>query len=331
MYYNNLDPETAKGVKELQRRIEAQNLPDSALDRTLKVATWNIREFGNPARKRMPKSLHYIAEVLLQFDLIGIVELRDNVSEMEQVLRILGPTWDIIYSDYMEDAGGNHERVGYVFDRRNCTFTGLAGNANEPRKKGKTAAADYIPEESWWRKPFMASFRSGNFDFIALTTHIRWGSIEKNRAAELSLLAKYVKARTSKNSDIDKDVIVMGDFNIPSLDSPLYTAVLKEGLRMPASLAGITGSNLGKDKRYDQILHNPVYTKSVTNRGGCLDFIGDGWGDLYPEAKSEFDSKFTYQMSDHMPLWIMIDTDTDQEQLDQILAPEKEAAARNQA
>ena len=110
----------------------------------------------------------------------------------------------------MEDAGGNHERVGYVFDRRNCTFTGLAGNANEPRKKGKTAAAEYIPEQSWWRKPFMASFRSGNFDFITLTTHIRWGSIEKNRAIELSMLAKYVKARTSKNSDIDKDIIVMG-------------------------------------------------------------------------------------------------------------------------
>ena len=56
MYYNDLDEETAKGVKELQRRIYAQNLPDSALDKTLKIATWNIREFGNPARKRKPGS-----------------------------------------------------------------------------------------------------------------------------------------------------------------------------------------------------------------------------------------------------------------------------------
>ena len=64
MYYNDLDPETAAGIKELQKRITAHNLPDSALDETLLVATWNIREFGNPGHKRSKKSLHYIAEIL---------------------------------------------------------------------------------------------------------------------------------------------------------------------------------------------------------------------------------------------------------------------------
>jgi endonuclease/exonuclease/phosphatase family metal-dependent hydrolase len=318
MYYDDLDPEIASGLKELKRRIDAHRLPQSALDKTLKIATWNIREFGNPARPRTQKSLHYIAEILLQFDLIGVVELRDNVSEIAQVLRILGPTWDIIYSDFIEDAGGNRERVGYVYDSRACTFTGLAGNANEPRKhKG----VEYLPESSWWRKPFMASFRSGNFDFVVLTTHIRWGKAEANRATELGMLADYVNARTIKGSAIDRDIIVMGDFNIPSLESPLYKAVVKRGLRMPESLAGVTGSNLAKDKRYDQILHNPVYTMSITNKGGCLDFIGDGWGGLYPEAKKPFDQDYTYQLSDHLPLWVMIDTDTDREQLDQVLAP----------
>jgi len=47
---------------------------------------------------------------------------------------------------------------------------------------------------------------------------------------------------------------------------------------MPASRAGVTGSNLARNKRYDQILHNPVYTKSVTKKGGVLDIIGKGWG-----------------------------------------------------
>jgi Endonuclease/Exonuclease/phosphatase family len=326
MYYNNLEPDVAAGLKELKRRIDAHRLPASALDKSLKVATWNIREFGNPARPRTKRSLHYIAEILLQFDLIGVVELRDNVSEMAEVLRMLGPTWDIIYSDYIEDSGGNRERVGYVFDARACSFTGLAGNANEPRKK---KGVEYLPESSWWRKPFMASFRAGNFDFVALTTHIRWGETEKNRTAELGMLADYVVARTVKDTAIDSDIIVMGDFNIPSLDSPLYKAVVKRGLTMPKSLAGITGSNLGKNKRYDQILHNPVYTKSITNKGGCLDFIGDGWGALYPEAKSEFDQDFTYQLSDHLPLWNMIDTDTDAEQLDQVLAPNRAEAKRH--
>lgn len=318
MNHGTVSRDIAAGLRELQKRIAAHNLPESSLDKTLKIATWNIREFGNPGHQRSEKSLHYIAEILGQFDLIGIVELRDNVSEMAEVLKILGPYWDIVYSDFIEDRGGNRERVGYVYDKRACTFTGLAGNANELRKPKKS---EYIPEESWWRKPFMASFRSGNFDFIVLTTHIRWGKVEADRERELRLLANYVYARTVKDQSIDRDIIVMGDFNIPSLDSPLYKAVTKRGLCMPKGLAGISGSNLKKDASYDQILFNPVYTKSITDQGGVLDFIGDGWGKLYPEAKKPLDQNFTYQLSDHMPLWIMIDTDTDAEQLEQILNP----------
>jgi endonuclease/exonuclease/phosphatase family metal-dependent hydrolase len=326
MHHGNIDPDTAAGLKALQRRIAKHNLPESSLDKTLKIATWNIREFGNPARPRTKKSLHFIAEILGQFDLIGIVELRDNVAEMAEVLRILGPYWDIVYSDYIEDHGGNRERVGYVYDRRACAFTGLAGNANEPRKK---KGVEYLPDKSWWRKPFMASFRAGNFDFVALTTHVRWGKVASNRSIELGMLADYVHARTVKDTAIDRDVIVMGDFNIPDIKSPLYKAVTARGLTMPKPLAGITGSNLGRNKRYDQILHNPVYTKSITDKGGVLDFIGDGWGDLYPEARKPFDVAYTYQLSDHLPLWLMVDTDTDAEQLDQILAPARADAARH--
>jgi len=326
MHHGPLDAATAAGLKELQRRIAAHALPESVLDQTLKIATWNIREFGNPARPRLPQSLHYIAEILGQFDLIGVVELRDDVTEAAQVLRYLGPYWDVVYSDYIEDHGGNRERVGYVYDRRACTFTGLAGNANEPRRK---KGVEYLPQKSWWRKPFMASFRSGNFDFVVLMTHIRWGKAASDRAIELGMLADYVNNRTVKGAPLDQDVIVMGDFNIPTLESELYEVVTKRGLSMPESLAGITGSNLARNKRYDQILHNPVYTKSLTDSGGVLDFIGDGWGALYPEATSPFDQDFTYQLSDHLPLWVMVDTDTDGEQLDRILAPTRAAASRH--
>jgi endonuclease/exonuclease/phosphatase family metal-dependent hydrolase len=331
MYYNNLDEETASGMKELQKRIAAHNLPDSALDKTLLIATWNIREFGNPGHKRSKKSLYYIAEILSQFDLIGIVELRKDVHEMAEVLHLMGPTWDIVYSDYIEDSPGNDERVGFVYDKRACVFTGLAGNASELRLKqnGKYV----IKEDSWWRKPFMGSFRAGNFDFVMIETHIRWGSVEQDRAKELTLLADYIYARTIKDATVDRDVLVMGDFNIPSVSSDLYKAITARGLTMPPGLAGVSGSNvaakLAKSKRYDQILYNPVYTKSVTDKGGVLDFYGDGWGALYPEASGPHDMKFTFQLSDHLPIWIMINTDNDGEQLDQLLAPAAEKAARH--
>lgn len=315
MDYKNLDKETAKGLKELQKRIDAHNLPSSSLDETIKIATWNIRELGKKPRK--PKSLYYIAEILRQFDLIGVVELREDVEDMSKVLNILGPSWRIIYSDYIEDSGGNRERVGYVYDTRACTFTGLAGNATEPRKK---SGKEYLPESSWWRKPFMASFRSGRFDFVALTTHVRWGNAAADRTEELAMLADYVEERTVKDTSIDKDVIVMGDFNIPSKESSLYKAVTKRGLEMPKALTDIPGSNLAKDKRYDQILHNSKYTTSFTNKGGVLDFFGKGWGALYPEAKSQKDAKYTFELSDHLPLWMLVNIATDSEQLDELLA-----------
>ena len=332
MKYANLEPDIAKGLKELQARIAKANIPDSALDRTLLIATSNIREFGNPGHKRSKKSLYYIAEILSQFDLIGVVELRKDVEEMAEVLRLMGPSWDIVYSDYIEDAGGNKERVGLVYDKRACDFTGLAGNANEPRKK---QGAEYIiKEDSWWRKPFMGSFRAGNFDFVMIETHIRWGSLAQDRTKELSLLADYVYDRTIKDATIDRDVLVMGDFNIPSLDSDLYRAITARGLTMPPGLADVSGSNvaakLSKNKRYDQILYNPVYTKSITNRGGVVDFYGDGWDALYPEAAGPHDMKFTFQLSDHLPIWIMINTDNDGEQLDQLLAPAAEKDERHE-
>ena len=31
--------------------------------------------------------------------------------------------------------------------------------------------------------------------------------------------------------------------------------------------------------------------------------------------------EFTYELSDHLPLWIQVETDTDAEELDQVLEP----------
>ena len=64
----------AQGLKTLKERIEGANIPPSQLDQTFNLATWNIREFGRVARTQA--AIHYIAEVLGQFDLIGVVELR---------------------------------------------------------------------------------------------------------------------------------------------------------------------------------------------------------------------------------------------------------------
>jgi hypothetical protein len=307
----------ARGLKILKERIEAANIPPSQLDQTFNLATWNIREFGRVARTQA--AIHYIAEVLGQFDLIGVVELRDDLRDLARVLQVLGPYWRAVYSDAVLDAGGNRERVAYLYDKRQIAFNGMASTAFARRTKKGT---EWIPDLNWWRPPYQASFKSGNFDFVALTTHIRWGETEAGREPELLAIADWIAERATllekgRPSWSEPDIFVMGDFNIPSRQSKLFKAVTSTGLQIPSALLKDEfGSNLDKNKRYDQILHLPQYPENFTNKGGVLDFYAGDHKLLFPNLTKE---KFTYQMSDHLPLWLQVNTDIDMRQLDQII------------
>ncbi len=317
MHHERISREIAKGLKELRKRIEKAKIPSSKLDENMTLATWNIREFGR--RRRLKASLHYIAEILGQFDLIAVTEVRDNLADLAAVLRILGPYWGVVFSDYIRDAGGNRERVAYVYDKRAVTFTGLAAEADAPRKKDKKTG-EYVPTFSWWRSPYVASFRCGDFDFVLITAHSRWAKKKADRIRPLSLLAEWVEQRRKAKYGVDKDIIVMGDFNIPRIGDKLYQAITQFGLRMPEGLAKLDhGSNLAKNKRYDQILHCPVHPERFLGKsGGVLDFYSGGIAKLYPGVNMDRNA-FTYQLSDHLPLWVEIDTDIDDARLDQII------------
>jgi exonuclease III len=324
MLHGNVSPEIARGLKVLRQRIEDSKIEPSKLDKTLNIATWNIREFGRMRKgeRRSEAAIHYIAEILNQFDLIAIVELRDDLTDLQRVMEILGPYWHVVFSDFNTDRAGNRERIAYLYDGRVSVFTGLAAEADPPLRKNPETK-EYEPTIIWWRSPFMASFRAGNFDFILLAVHIRWGDDEASRLPELTMLAEWVDKRCKEKYVVDKDVIVMGDFNIPEVDDELYRAITGQGLEIPDALVGTEhGSNLEKNKRYDQILHYRRYTSTLRGKGGVLDFYRGDWQalfpkELYPKIKNKTD--FTYQMSDHLPLWVQIDTWVEDEQLDQIL------------
>jgi endonuclease/exonuclease/phosphatase family metal-dependent hydrolase len=314
MHHGKISVGIAKGLKELRSRIDAANIPSSKLDETLNIATWNVREFGKV--KRTEAAVHYIAEILGQFDLISIVELRDNLGDLGRVLDILGPYWRAVYSDALYDAGGNRERIGFVYDKRAVTFTGFAAAANPPRRKVKD---EYMPEFTWWRQPYMASFSAGNFDFMVLATHLQWGTAQ-GRNKELAALAEWIDLKRREKSCEDKDMIVVGDFNIERPDQ--LALLTRYGLELPSALRGKEfGTNLARDRRYDQILHYPAYAQNFTNHGGILDFYTGGTGALFPGMDK---TKFTFQLSDHFPLWMQVNTNIDGMYLDEIIQAGKD-------
>lgn len=310
MFHGKISASIATGLQELRARIKAAKIPSSKLDETLNLATWNIREFGK--KKRSEAAIHYIAEILGQFDLISLVELRDDLTDLSRILPILGPYWRVVYSDIIPDAGGNHERIGFLYDKRAVAFTGLAAAANPPRKK---SGQEYVPEFTWWRAPYMASFSAGNFDFVIVTAHVRWGDSAEARTAEIASFANWIELKRKQKNVEDKDFIITGDFNIESPE--MYKALTSQGLVAPAALRkGDFGTNLAKDKRYDQILHYPIYAESFMNKGGVLDFYSGGTESLFP-GMDKLD--FTFQLSDHLPLWVQINTDNDGQQLEQMI------------
>ncbi len=80
MDHSVLSLDELKALKILRKRIAAARVPPSMLDETINIATWNVRRWGTRRRKRC--SLHYIAEIFHQFDLIAVTELRRDVREL---------------------------------------------------------------------------------------------------------------------------------------------------------------------------------------------------------------------------------------------------------
>ena len=322
MHHGDVSPEIAKGLLALKKRIAAAKIPPSMLDETINVAVWNVREFGK--KHRIEAAIHYIAEILGQFDLIALVELRNDLSDLGRVLPILGPSWDVVYSDWNDDPGANKERTAFLFDRRAVTFNGLAAEIDAPRGKKGT---EYLAKQSFWRAPYMCSFRAGNFDFIVIATHSRWGDSTEGRRAELQMLADWIDSRFQDKFVEDHDLIVVGDFNVPKIGDRLFSALTSRGLQVPDALKNLRagdqvlgGTNLAKNARYDQILHLPTLKKRFSNDGGTLDFLGTDAQikELFP-GKDFNRTKFSFQLSDHFPLWVQIKTDIDGERLNQIV------------
>ena len=228
------------------------------LDESFNLATWNIREFGKKPRTQY---IHYIAEVLGQFDLIGSSSCATTCA----TCAVCSTCSALLARRLLRRRarpGGNRERVAYLYDDGGRSLNGMASAAFAHRSHQGT---EWVPDFNWWRPPYVASFKSGSFDFVVVSTHIRWGDDEAGREPELAALApvggREAGALQQRQALLRRPgPLQMGDFNIPSPDSPLFQAITSTGLRLPTALAHRDlGSNLERNKRYDQILHLPHY------------------------------------------------------------------------
>ena len=182
------------------------------------------------------------------------------------------------------------------------------------------------------RTPFFVAFQAGWLRLNLCTVHIYFGKGRAGldrRLTEIKNLTKFLGDRATKENEADAEscFVALGDFNIVSKTDDMMKALEDNGFRVPSALRRMPGSNVRKNKSYDQIAiwENPVrspYTRVAVSRAGIFDFFEivyrKGWDDdLYDgqTGNMSFEQWRTYQMSDHLPMWVEIRTDLGEEYL----------------
>ena len=317
------------------RKLIAQKVPRRTASETLLLATWNLRDFDSNKFKhgpRLEESFHYIAEVISSFDLVAMQEVNEDMRPFEKVMDLLGPAWRYVATDVTEGPSGNGERMVFLYDSMKVQFKHIAGEIVLP----KTSLVD--GEHQFARSPFLVRFQSGWFKFNLCTVHLYYGDdsgqLFARRVAEIDAIAKFIKKRADEDG---QNYILLGDLNVVSPDDETMKALKKHKFQLPADLTLDNSdlrwaSNMGGNKHYDQIAflvrkdelelgsssHNAGvlnYYKAVFAEGETETYFPLGkpngkWPETLPERKSYYTKEWrTWQMSDHLPLFVELRID----------------------
>ena len=332
--------------RDLFETITRDRQPNSLI-----VGSWNIRAFDDGI-PRLDESYHYLAEVISNFDVMAIQEIKADLWPLKRLVKLLGPDWDFFVSDVSTGKGGNNERMAFVYNTDRVFFRNLIGEIVLPRN-------EEIEGEQIARSPFFAAFQAGWFRFTLCSAHIVFGGASKLdkelRAKEISAIAKTLVKRAKKE---DQVYIFLGDMNIDEPGGPIMAALTGSGMVVPEFPA----TNLRGNKHYDQIaftVKGKATRKTRHLRAGSFDWrkaVYGPWPDKeFPDAseidasdptrrltdqeqldhyeqvaldlrarhgkgpykdwKKAYEGWTTFEMSDHLPLWVELEIDYSEQYL----------------
>ncbi|MCW3847257.1 endonuclease/exonuclease/phosphatase family protein [Sphingomonas sp. LB-2] len=322
------DPDGARQCAQRLIDIRKRQTPlrTRKCDSSLLLATWNLRDFDSNKfgyGPRRTESLYYIAEMLSCFDLIAVQEINRDLTAWEKVMAILCREWDYIATDTTKGAGGNDERMVFVYNTEKIWFRKIAGEivlpkdelikAEKASKKSVTIPenatgtgvplANVFEEVQFARSPFMVAFQSGWFRFSLCTAHLYYGAASgpklQQRIAEIQALVKFFADRQDKVSKQERDrhgqvenYIILGDFNVVKPDHDTMRALKSNGFVVPDAIDGDKVRKEG-NHYYDQIAVRVKDPRFKVLGGGMLQMYEDVFRDedfaLYKDALPKAD------------------------------------------
>ncbi|GJM11316.1 MAG: hypothetical protein DHS20C11_35920 [Lysobacteraceae bacterium] len=193
------------------------------------------------------------------------------------------------------------------------------------------------------RTPSLVSFQAGWLKLMMCTVHIYYGAASgaamQRRIAEIARLTKELgkRAKDEHENDSSNYFVVLGDFNIVGKDHDTMAALKANGFEIPQQIQSIPlGTNVKRDKFYDQIAYwnrgkrSGQVSRFELSGAGVFDFFKYVFrtDSIDPNQTSdaatyqalnqspmEYDKWRTYQMSDHLPMWVELKTDYSNEYL----------------
>lgn len=214
--------------------------------------------------------------------------------------------------------------------------------SSQPDAEAQKAAKKQFKEvqQQFARTPFVVAFQSGWFRFSLCTVHIYYGEESgealERRIEEIRRLVEFFADRQDKVSrrEVDRfgnveNYILLGDFNVVSPEHRTMAALKSNGFVVPAAIDGDKVRD-EDEHYYDQIAVRAKDPRFRVVAGGMVDMYKDVfrpqdleiYADVMPTKDPEKNARSkartpealfrkwrTWQMSDHSPLWIEIETD----------------------
>jgi len=230
--------------------------------------------------------------------------------------------------------GGNDERMTFIYDTRKVRFNHTADQVVSDTPK------------QFVRTPFYAAFQSGWFKFSLCNVHILYGSKIEKRIREIDEISEFLADRVERTGE---NMVLLGDFNIISQDDKTFQPLEDHDWTVPANHK----TNIARTRSYDQIAFkvkdDELRLGPSAPNSGVFDFFDvvfqdDTWQDYYDIAaatgrpmqswdatrhwktgkllsrETYFRTWRTWQISDHMPLWVELEIDFTDSYLDRLRA-----------
>jgi endonuclease/exonuclease/phosphatase family metal-dependent hydrolase len=326
---------TAEHLLALRYKLRSE-ITDRASRHSLLIATWNLRDFDSNHLghgPRLREAFYYIAEIISAFDMAILQEVSRNLEPVETLLTILGKEWDFLATDTIEGHSAHEERMVFLFRQPKVKFRKIAGEVVLPAGHvvaPRSGLADPRKEHDlqFTRSPFLAAFETGSYKFNLCVLHIRYSQSLtdlQRHTAQIEGLARFFRERQDHERE---DYILLGDFGIGAPSDLTAKVLERSGFYVPEAL-GKRCSGL-ENGFYDQIAFRSKEDRLELARAGAFRFFDAVFRDndedfaayqsFMAEEKANdlwnggprgyYTTQWrTWQMSDHLPLWVELKVD----------------------